>query len=351
MSNGHHPQSPSKLDALNQCPLYESNPEGSAAAERGTRQHKYLEMLLKGGGIEPEPGFVDSLDEEDREAAGWAADWAMENTSSLRYIEEHLTVMDDEFNEMTNGTSDILDPPVNEVVTVVDYKSGQRRGYRAQLAAYGLGAMQRFGVRKAVMVILYGRFKRAETYHVTYAEALAEITRIIDKVKSSDAAPRPCDYCDWCIKAVTCPALEPATTALAHWTGPTAPATIDLSEITNPRALAELLAVCDYAEAQTEAIRKHALKQAKDGVTIPGYKLTERKGQWEIDDLQALYAASGMTPAQFMAACKVVKGEFETALIGTGQAEKKSEATKMANKLFEQFGTRKPSSQFLQKEK
>lgn len=347
----HHIHSPSKLDALSQCPCYESDPAGSPAAERGTRQHKYLELLLKGGLENVPPDFLATLEQDDIEAVEWACDWVQENTTGDRMIEEHLTIMDDEFQELTNGTADVLDLSDPETALVIDYKSGQKHAYKAQLAAYGLGAMQRLGVLHACVVILYGRFKSVEKYFVTYNEAMREITRIIDDVTYPDAAPRPCDYCDWCQRAATCSALEPATTAMSRWTGPEAPATIDLNEITDPRAISELLTVCSYAQSQIDAIKKHALTQAKDGAVIPGYQLKERAGAWEIDDLQALYAASLMEPDQFMSACKVVKEQFETALVATGQADTKAAAAKMANKLFGQYGARKASSQYLQKEK
>ena len=41
---GHHPQGPSQLKALQQCPGFENRPGTSAAAEMGTRIQEALEV-------------------------------------------------------------------------------------------------------------------------------------------------------------------------------------------------------------------------------------------------------------------------------------------------------------------
>jgi len=121
------------------------------------------------------------------------------------------------------------------------------------------------------------------------------------------ASPR-WDYCGFCAHRTTCPAITGQVEAVAR-TSPTwedlAPAIRDPAAITDPTLAANALTVARYVSTWADAIRARATELAKGGAALPGYRLQERRGAREVTDLDAAFTRTGLTPRQFVSACKL----------------------------------------------
>ena len=301
----HHEYSPSKFPALDLCACYESNGETSEAAEEGIKQHKELECLIDGA---------------DPQSEGWNEGvlWAYNRIKELFKIstsEIKLSLLDDDFQEILYGTADVVGYLYNGNLAVGDYKSGQQRDSKAQLAVYALMAMQKHGEKFCQCFIWYGRDKWEESFAFTYEEAYNLVYAIIKKVGDPSKKPNLCEYCAWCKHSGTCGATTQAIATVASgYDDPIDISSIDTwhaSEITDPNQLGKIYEVAQYL-AKWADNAKHSIKQKLvQGETVTGYKLRNGAKKRHVSDIAKAHELSGLTPDEFLACCSVAVGKLE----------------------------------------
>lgn len=305
----HHALSPSSFPAWSACACFESG-EAGPDAERGTLQHaavrEIVEIAIWNDPDRPAPTW-DQLTEAERDNVEWVVGklteyFSVEQLKAAKW-EQRVTVLDDDFNVVTYGTADFIVPGI-----ICDLKFGLERDYSAQMAAYALGEMQRLGTKSIAVTILYGRLRKGEPMEIRYDDAKRTVDSIIARRADPERRPVPCDYCGWCAKAATCPALIETALTVAAGRGEAAPAEITTyhpSEVTDPEQMALLLRLADQMEAFAKSVKFHGKALAASGADIPGWTLKDRKGKTGVADVMTAYELTGLDPAAFIGACSV----------------------------------------------
>lgn len=78
---------------------------------------------------------------------------------------------------------------------------------------------------------------------------------------------------------------------------------------------------------QADRIRARATELAKGGAALPGFRLQERRGTRELADPAEAYTRTGLTPGQFVSACKVSLPKLADAF-ATARGMSKAEAAR-----------------------
>lgn len=315
----HHDRySPSSLPALNACPLWKS--EGGAAANHGTLLHQALYDLKTKGQYNRE-GLT--LDDE------IMIEWCAERVPEWSEYEKRVIIRDDATGEeLTFGTADAICRD-GDTSIVTDYKFGMRHDYRAQMAAYALGAMQEHGTHSAVCGVLYGRLKSEEIYRFNYNDAYKIVNGIIKKAKAG-GEPKVNDFCGWCANKLHCPAFTGVVRATGADVVP-----IDDSQLIDPAVIATALEVADKALQWAERVKARAKELAESGVKVPGWKLSERTTRREVQDITGACKATGIRPDAFLQACSVKIGELEKLYYDEVGAKSKAEAKRTVAELIQ----------------
>ena len=269
--------SPSSFPQWEKCPSYESGPVGKAAIQ-GSYEHEILEKLMKG-----EP--TGDVDEATIDKVQWAYETVLADATRLGVqsdevsVEERVSIMDENFEEVTFGTGDIAFRDY-----LYDYKSGMMRNYWGQMAVYALGMMQAKNLDKINVIILYGRFKKMDTYVIERQEAEEYVFSMIKILNSPDKKPKKCDYCKWCVKQTSCPEvvapLKAVVKVVEHDLAPRR-----LRDLLNkpldkmkPSQVAELMPVALAVEGWAEAIRNKCREFLDSEKEVEGWKLQSKRG-------------------------------------------------------------------------
>ena len=332
----HHPTlSPSSFPMLRQCSCYKAG-KPSEAATSGQIQHEYLARLLAGGKVGP---GIDLADDEKAQVE-WAAEYIRLRTSDRRLVEERMILIDDDFEEITFGTLDVLDV-VNrasgETLVVMDYKSGEDHGYLPQMAVYARMAMIRYAKATCEVHEIYGRTRYPKSYKLNLSET-DFVLDIVKAVNDPHKKPRLNEFCKWCVKQGSCP--ETATTIMkvaAEYEADNLVAKLPLSEvttwhaseITDPAQMAIVLRVAEFLGAWAESAKHGAREAAIKGMAIPGYVLKDGVGRREFVSVTEAYHASGLDADAFLACCKASVVDVSKAMAAkSGHRSEKIKAAK-----------------------
>lgn len=359
----HHKIGPSKLPALAACPCYVSDPKGSAAAEKGSDLHKVFEYSIKGilrEVAEKDPAFrllLQGFKDSDLAGIQWATESVRETIAialsiptseidlpalvkagTLR-VEERVSVIDDNFEEVNFGTLDLWFS-VPGVAILWDLKTGRRRNYREQMANYCLAKFQEDPtISRIRSILLFSAERKSDEDEFDLASAESVFWAAINGATDENRKANPCDYCSWCLSRPTCPALlsgvdlvrmdrpdlfpegeafrssETLKKAIAalEWfkdaaAGPSSEeelenATKNLSQYSE--ALAYLFTTAKVAAKYLEGVENSVKEAIRLGIPVPGYKLQKKSGAVEVSDIQGLYNLLKISPDLFLSACKV----------------------------------------------
>lgn len=182
---------PSSLPKLAVCRCFVGKPGTSEAAERGTRIDAAIRAAVAAGTF-VDPGAL--ADDEELEAANWAVDKLKE----LRAVgtwetREEFLGAPVPVPGVKTGTMDAL----NEAgCQLADFKTGQIRGYREQMAAYALACMDQFFEDRWTAHLLFVDAREVVTHVFTREEAEA----IVLGVLNAERKEYPCEYCGWCAR-------------------------------------------------------------------------------------------------------------------------------------------------------
>lgn len=259
---------PSNLPKLAQCACYESRPDAGPEAARGSALDAIFRARVQN---EPVPAeMLYSPSEADLDAVGWAVTMlqALAGGSAVLTREEECRV---EVLGMV-GTADAIIP---DKLAHADLKTGLKRNYREQMAAYALGLMERHFASEWTAHLLFCDQREVVTLRFTYREACELVRGVIARYEDAQKQPAVCDYCNWCAKADTCPArLAIASTALA-----TAKPDFDFEVVLGDNEkLGTFLTACALLDDFRGKAENTARERLQAGVTIPGWKLVTRRG-------------------------------------------------------------------------
>lgn len=295
---------PSSLPALAQCPRFTPDPVGRDYTNRGTERHESLAEFLFAFLVAPDEAAqekaLSGMDDEEREAIKWAADYVNANAPLSDYpleIEKRREFVGPDF-ERIKGTLDVRCGPV-----VFDFK--WRFGdYWAQQAAYALTLMP--PARAVTCHLLFGQPQKARKRIFTEAEAEALVFPIIEAATAPGAEPKACDFCGWCVRRLQCSALTDGVKAAMLGRGDWGLENWHVSEITDPAEMAKALRAARRLKSWAESCEYHAKQMAViEGKTLPGFTVKTRSGGVAVADMPKAFAILGLPEADFLRACEV----------------------------------------------
>ena len=265
---------PSALPKLALCACYTSDPNPGPAAGRGTS----LDMMFRAriqGLPQSEDGFQPTEADDD------AVEWAVATARALAGGTPIITNEEDcrvAIPGIENpGTADAILP---ERLAHADLKTGQKRNYREQMAAYALGLMEQHFASEWTAHLLFCDQKEVVTHRFTFEEARKIVGDVVAKFRDPAKRPTPCDYCGWCAKTQTCEArLAIAESAVAA-----AVSGFDFAAVlADNTKLGRFLAACSVLDDFREQAETAAKERLQAGVEIPGWKLVTRRGPEFVD--------------------------------------------------------------------
>ena len=184
----------------------------------------------------------------------WSAQYIMSVVGRKKLItEERISVMRDG-EEITFGWLDGYCKG-----HLFDLKTGQKRDYKQQMAAYALGVMQKYGDKELTCHLVYSRFKGVDKFSLTREQAEDIVYAIVDSVNDPTRSPWPCEYCAWCARKESCTALK----HFAYTIGGQMDAMkhINLNAPLKPAVRQRLLSIVDAVENWSEGIREKVNKE------------------------------------------------------------------------------------------
>ena len=263
---------PSALPKLALCPCYESDPSPGPAAERGTRMDAVLRARVES---KPAPNFED-LAEADLEAVEWAVSALRAMAGGERQIvdEEACRVAVPGFE--APGTADAIVPTK---FFHADLKTGNKRNYREQMAAYALGLMEQHFAPSWTAHLLFCDSREVVTHTFTHREAREIVERVVASYRDEHKKPVLCEYCSWCVKTMSCPArMELANSVIAP------AADLDFAAVlADPARLGLFLTACSVLDDFREKAQETAKTLLSEGKTVPGWKLSKRSTREFVD--------------------------------------------------------------------
>lgn len=193
---------PSSLPKLACCRAYVPAEGSSAAAERGTRMDRVIRDAWALQGDEAAcSACLEQLGAEDAPAARWAIETMRGLAGDAELVtDEALLEAVTSLPGLRPGTMDGL---CAERSFLIDFKTGQVRDYRLQMAAYALACMEAYFADSWTAHLLFVDQREVVSHDFTEAEAREEVERVIQ----APVVPHPCDYCGWCAAFDRCPAV------------------------------------------------------------------------------------------------------------------------------------------------
>ena len=265
---------PSSLDKLSECSWFASTPGGNEATARGDA----IDLAFRAHFMtDPESSEPFCLADEDKPAVGWAVEQTRRLTGEALVITGKRLCKVDVPNFERPGEVDALVP--NKYMHL-DLKSGQKRSYKLQQAAYALGLMDRYFTDYWTVFLLFCDQREIQRLAFTY-EGAKELIDQAREMYDHPQKPTVNEFCGWCANFERCPTQrELAGSALAVSEG-----AIDFEPIlTDPQKLGKFLDGCKAIEEFQERAKKYAKVEMLDGrVGAEGWKLVNKKGAEFVD--------------------------------------------------------------------
>jgi len=271
---------PSALPKLAACPCYEGIPgEGGPAAQRGTMLDSVFRSVMQGADL---PG----LEAEDAAAVVWAI-------KSARDIAGECAVLtaDNQCKvKLPNGMTGTCDGIIPEKWAHIDLKTGMRRNYMEQMAAYAFGLMEEHFVSEWTAYLLFCDQKQVVSHRFNYKQAQDIVNGIVESAESPSRVPVVCEYCSWCAKAETCPPRMAAMETSLATTQETFAAILE-----NPARLGDFLEKAKVFEKFWDSAKEKARELLEAGTEVPGWKLQKgRISKYVAAQHQADAVATGL---------------------------------------------------------
>jgi hypothetical protein len=327
---------PSSLPALGQCPKFEGDASESSDAHAGTVRHQFFAALLKGEEVD-----WGKLSEADAEGVAWAVEYVRVYKPDLPLVIEcRAGFTDPDFN-VVEGTPDVI---CGDHLFDLKWRPSD---YSLQLAAY----VMMVGTPAVTVHVLFAERKRAERYTLTRDEAWALIVGVLDAARRPEAVPTPCEYCGWCSRRLTCPALLERANAVVEGRPDWALDCYHPGLIDDPADMGKALRLARLLKEWIESVEHHAKDMAiKAGMVPHGFQVASRAGKRELPDVAAIFAQAGLPQAEFLRACEVSFTELAL-LYAEFHGQKKKPAERELEAKLGALIQRRPSVQYLTAEK
>lgn len=323
----HHPFSPSRLQQLRDCPgSYRMQlgleEEQSPEAAEGTMLHDRIAR-----------GDFDGLTAEQSELCAACLKFLAEvaggeNSGAKIYHEQRVQVHATDGTLLTEGTADVVIDYPDGRLAVIDWKFGRNPvrevNRNLQLAAYCVGAMQKYDRQACHGYIYQPRCYAASDYNFTKPDAiLANIGRVIAMAQAPQLVLNADgDACKYCLAKNTCPAFRAKFAALA------ARPTYDL---TNPQQLAALYEASKRVEKFCRDIKAAMEVYIAEHGECCGYRFKEKPGNRECTDVLGMFdlVRDYITPGEFTQVCAVSIGKLVDAIVEKLVAAAKASGSKL----------------------
>lgn len=188
---------------------------------------------------------------------------------------------------------------------LIDLKSGQVYDYTGQMAAYALGLMEVHFEQEWTTHLLFCDQQKMVTQHWTYTSAKETVQAILDNIGTD---PKENQYCNWCAKALICPARVAAKDGAIVAVAGLAPTVQDdgfLALLNNPESLGKFLKQCATLEDFRDAAKAKARELLEAGQQVPGWKLQKPRATEFVD---AEYIAQAVESGKIGAANAIMAG-------------------------------------------
>lgn len=311
----------------------------SAYALEGTRAHEMLEALLR------EQPLPENLNTElemyayVRVAYDYISDLRADWPASELLVEHRFDIPCATAPGEVFGTNDAcIYVPEMRALWVVDYKHGAGVAVdvvgNKQLRFYGLGALSanpKWEVDSVCLAIVQprahhpaGPIREEWVSPADLATFGLEIDKAVVRAKQPNAPLIPGGaQCRFCPAAAICPAREKQALtvtggvfgSISEVRAPLLPAPADLP----PERLAEVLEGAKLLKDWVGEVEGHALGKAKDGASIPGWKLVEAQARRRWEGGEDVVAASLSKITDGRVAPEVFR---PPALVGVTEAER-----------------------------
>lgn len=299
---------PSALPKLALCGQYQGKPHASAEAARGT----IIDGAFRSFATVRENEWPESLNEMERQSIRWA----------VRELDEladgaYWTATDEEchldIEGMPNGGT--VDALCLERRWSADIKTGQHHDYRAQMAAYALGGMERTGYDQWDTFIVWIDDPQIE--RITWTRKTAERT-VAQAVAKVGQPPEVNDYCGWCAHELTC------TARLALVEQAQAVTTQDafLRLLEDPTRLGQFLTAAAVFEKFRDAAKETARELLEAGTLVPGWRLGKPRSSEQVALVDLWDANTELSARDLLAEAGTVTLKKAEALAGGAVAER-----------------------------
>jgi hypothetical protein len=344
--------SPSKLAMFDACPasyqMQKDYPEqASEDAQRGTDLHAIMANREK-----TPLNTVNFATEDDKRACEWAEESLMSISQENWLYEKPLSLIDDDFNQLTFGTADCVCLRNDEVI-IVDYKFGGSYitvEKNLQLMTYASMAMQTYNKTQAMVCIIQPM--RKSMIYANYDDSLINemiqrINHIIGRCTQSELVFCVNEYCKWCKFKDDCPVLRKQQGLILK----------DSSKELDVNALVKLLPACKELAKRIESYQFRAKQLLLADInSIPGWTLKSRAGMRVVEDANSVYNVLNTILSHdiIMANTTFKLGELEE--LYTEEFKNKNGGTKKAikealQKNLDPFVKRQPDSLILTENK
>lgn len=279
-SNSNHSRfSPSKMERRIACPgsiSVDNKDFQTKYSKEGKEAHNEAAHILMGQISRPENSLL-KYDIADY------LDYIL-NLSGNRYIETQVSIKSIS-NEMY-GTADCVIDDWPSILHVIDLKYGAGKIVEitdnAQLATYGLGALERFGTdyNEIWLTIIQSRIERGEepirTWKTTpkglYKTWYPKIRKAYEKAIANPTLFRPGYHCMWCSGAFECTAAKKESKAIIKRHQKDEAITDDNKKLA--KLLESELMILEYLKKA----KIEAFKRIQQGQKIPGFKIVRNFG-------------------------------------------------------------------------
>ena len=334
----HHEYGPSNFPAWSMCPCYRRTESTNKESEAGTDAHQQLHDALVNGTT------------PDNDAAAWAASWVMAqnpiNLKSEVEVKSNCYAMGDIF-----GTVDVMYDDELGVMHIADFKtfSDGTIDYMPQLRAYAALLCEPPN-KPVILHVLHGMTKKVETIETTIYECLEASREILKSVKSDNASPRLCKWCQYCSKIQTCQQSNNAVQVVS-----------DNAVAFSRLSLCQKLIVLDTVDKLSKTIREEAKAKAvenggfldMDGIR---YEMKPWAGKPKVRDLCEVAASvaspkyvkvnekkntavevefNGLNHEELLKLCDLGKTALANALIEKNPNATKADIKKYVEQFFE----------------
>ncbi len=268
------------------CACFESAGGSSPAAERGTNMDEVFRKAYNG-----DAEALESLSKADREAVEWAIE-------TLRgYAAGDAVITDPESLKVRTSIIDHTgteDARIPSRCLSFDLKTGQMRNYMEQMAAYALGNMEAMFADHWTCVLVFCDQRKTVTHEFTFEDAKRIVEDVVAGVLDVNKQPTACDYCGWCARRNTCPAVvrPVADTQLIVEEGQLSLEVIKRDLLANPDRLGKFLRAANVFKKELwDFAKDEAKRKLEAGEEVPGWKLQASKGSETFDTLSIIEAA------------------------------------------------------------